>query len=193
MEPIIEAWILPYERSLREQRWRSGALYEEWKARFGDELPLFFDAAADWFVKHQGTTEGYGFYETLAGILLYQATGYLPMTSAYDFKFLPTKDQLAKGNRDPVAEKEKRRVVETLFSEEELRVIRDTSRSRTQPPDLLMFTPDLSDWFFCEVKGGIEKKRDELNRGQVEKFTEIAQVTGKPVRTLRFEPMARCR
>lgn len=60
MEPIIEAWIFPYERSLREQRWMSGALYEDWKARFGDELPLFFDAAADWFVEHQGTTEVMG-------------------------------------------------------------------------------------------------------------------------------------
>ena len=43
-----------------------------------------------------------------------------------------------------------------------------------------MYAPDLSDWFFCEVKG----PRDRLRPVQVNKFEGLAMVSGKPVRLL---------
>ena len=187
MEPIVEAWKLPVEPSLRTEDWMKGELAEEWTAKFKDELPLFFDTAGDWFVEHQGKPFGYGFYETLAGIVLYQATGYLPLSSSYDFRFSVSAEQIAEGKRVLADEKKKLAIVEALFSEKELDVIREHKDGRlTQPPDLLMYAPDRSDWFFCEVKGN----GDRLSDGQVRKFTEIAQVTRKPIRVLRFERLS---
>lgn len=62
----------------------------------------------------------------------------------------------------------------------------------TQAPDLLMYAPDLSqpypDWFFCEVKGvGGSGRKDTLGQKQKQKFEEIAEESGKPVRLLQFK------
>ncbi len=46
-----------------------------------------------------------------------------------------------------------------------------------------MYAPDLTDWFFCEVKG----PGDRLRAAQRTKFVAIAKLTGKPVRVLRFK------
>jgi hypothetical protein len=45
-----------------------------------------------------------------------------------------------------------------------------------------MYAEDLSDWFFCEVKG----PRDRLREEQVRKFEHLADMTSKPVRVLEF-------
>jgi VRR-NUC domain-containing protein len=59
-------------------------------------------------------------------------------------------------------------------------VLRDRSKSRAQAPDLFMYARDLSDWFFCEVKG----PRDHLRKEQIRKFELLADMTAKPVRSL---------
>jgi hypothetical protein len=46
-----------------------------------------------------------------------------------------------------------------------------------------MYAPDLTDWFFCEVKGPRDSLRDE----QCRKFKALADLSGKPVRLLRFQ------
>jgi hypothetical protein len=164
-----------------------GDLAEQWEAKFKEELPLFFDTAGAWFVEHQGREPlGYGLYETLAGIVLYQSTGYLPLSSSYDFRFSVSAKQITEGRRVAADEEEKLRIVETLFSEKELDVIRDHSEGLTQPPDLLMYAPGCSDWFFCEAKG----PTDRLSEGQVRKFTQIAEATRKPVRVFGFEELS---
>ena len=60
--------------------------------------------------------------------------------------------------------------------------LRDRNQGRAQAPDLLMYAEDLSDWFFCEVKGPGDRLRDE----QVRKFELLANMTSKPVRLLEF-------
>ena len=52
-----------------------------------------------------------------------------------------------------------------------------------------MYARDLSDWFFCEVKG----PRDRLRPEQKRKFEALAAASGKPVRLLHFSwvPSAR--
>ncbi|HUT77139.1 MAG TPA: hypothetical protein VM285_05605 [Polyangia bacterium] len=52
MDPIVESWTFPFERSLRED-YLKGNL-ESWDTRFKEEVPLFFDAAGAWFFEHQG-------------------------------------------------------------------------------------------------------------------------------------------
>ena len=51
-----------------------------------------------------------------------------------------------------------------------------------QCPDLLVYHPDLSDWFFCEVKG----PRDSLRPEQIELFREMEHTTGKDVYVVNF-------
>ena len=45
-----------------------------------------------------------------------------------------------------------------------------------------MYAEDLSDWFFCEVKGARDRLRDE----QIRKFGLLAGMTSKPVRLIEF-------
>jgi hypothetical protein len=98
--------------------------------------------------------------------VLYHATGYLPLTTTHDFEFPPAKE----------------RIVKRMLSRDVRGVIRDRTKGATQAPDLLMYAPDHSDWFFCDAKG----PRDQLRRKQRAKFEVIALASGKPVRVLRF-------
>ena len=54
-----------------------------------------------------------------------------------------------------------------------------------QAPDLLMYAPDYSDWFFCEVKGPTDRLRSE----QREYFEAIAELCGKKIGVLRFREL----
>ena len=45
-----------------------------------------------------------------------------------------------------------------------------------------MYQEDLSDWFFCEMKG----PRDHLREEQIRKFGRLADMTSKPVRLIEF-------
>jgi hypothetical protein len=49
-----------------------------------------------------------------------------------------------------------------------------------------MYAQDLSDWFFCEVKGPSDRLRSE----QIQRFQVLADLTAKPVRLLEFTDRA---
>ena len=49
-------------------------------------------------------------------------------------------------------------------------------------PDLLLYQPDLSDWFFCETK----ERTEGFTPGQVLYFPELAKRTGRKIRVIRF-------
>ena len=82
-----------------------------------------------WSRRTDTVLEGFGFFETLGALVLYLATGYLPLNSTANFKF-------------PVDEENA--VVERLMDPELLRLIRDqsTEMGQTQAPDNLMYAPD---------------------------------------------------
>ena len=48
---------------------------------------------------------------------------------------------------------------------------------------MLVYQPDLSDWYFCEVKGPTDRLRPE----QEEYFEALSQVSGKEIKILRFQ------
>ncbi len=75
MKGVTDIGTLPVKHS-QMALWREGSLGKEWKGRFGAELG--FDLHFDWFYKQQGKPFGFGFFETLAVIVLHHATGYLP-------------------------------------------------------------------------------------------------------------------
>ena len=80
----------------------------------------------------------------------------------------------------------KRGVVSRLGGDGLLRFF-DTQRRRgfgmRHAPDLLVFAPDFSDYFFCEVKG----PGDRLRRVQIEYFEAVAEVSGKEIVVLPVE------
>ncbi len=57
------------------------------------------------------------------------------------------------------------------------------AHGNTEQLILLMYAPDMSDWFFCEVKGPGDRLRSE----QMSKFEALAEVSGEPVRLMHLK------
>lgn len=55
----------------------------------------------------------------------------------------------------------------------------------TQPPDLFVYKPDKSEWFFYEVKS----PRDGFKPKQLAYFKELECGTGHPLRVLKLFPI----
>ena len=140
-------------------RWQSRNLALEWRQKFPD----LFDDDDLRIAKSQPNIH---FYEWLGAIVLHHTTGYLSLVEKYEFATHPRKQQ----------------IVAQLLPGHVRDALRDRSQGRAQAPDLLMYAEDLSDWFFCEVKG----PRDRLREEQVRKFEHLADMTSKPVRVLEF-------
>ncbi|HEY3729410.1 MAG TPA: hypothetical protein VGL51_19695 [Solirubrobacteraceae bacterium] len=157
VEAVIDIGTIEVRRSQKEL-WREGSLMPEWARRF----PELFDEQD---VRIAETQPAYHFMEWLAAIVLYHATGYRALVEKYQYPKHPRK----------------REIVAKLLPDDVLRVLRDrTEHGSVQGPDLLMYAPDMSDWFFCEVKGPGDRLRSE----QMGKFKALATVSGKPVRYL---------
>jgi VRR-NUC domain len=162
MKGITKIGAIQIERP-QAARWKSGHLAPEWRKKFPD---LFDDDD----LRLATSQPGVHFYEWLGAIVLHHATGYLSLVEKYEFGTHPRKqDIIAQLLPPPVRD-----------------VLRDRSKGRAQAPDLFMYAGDLSDWFFCEVKG----PRDRLRSEQIRKFQLLADMTAKPVRLLEFKDRA---
>lgn len=160
MKAIIDIGTIEVRRSQRDL-WRAGSLMPEWKLRF----PELFDEQDVGIAENQ---PDYHFWEWLAAIVLYHATGYRALVEKYEYANHPRK----------------REIVAKLLPDEVMRVLRDRSEhGSVQGPDLLMYAADMSDWFFCEVKGPGDRLRSE----QMSKFEALAMVSGKAVRLLHLK------
>jgi len=162
VDGIVDIGAVEIQRT-QQARWLSGSLAPEWKRTF----PELFDEDDLRLAQGPQGPKGYHFVEWLAAIVLHHTTGYLSLVSKYEFRNHPAKQ----------------RVVAQLLVPEVRAALRDrVEHGSAQPPDLLMYAPDLSDWFFCEVKG----PGDALRPEQVRKFDALAAMTGRPVRLLRL-------
>lgn len=75
---------------------------------------------------------------------LHHATGYRPLVGKYEFANHPRK----------------REIVEALLPAPVLETLQyRTIHGNVQSPDLPMYAPDRSDWFFCEVMGPGDRLR----------------------------------
>jgi hypothetical protein len=158
---MIEAAQFEFPADLR-QSWKEGSLRDAWAA----EYPQLFDADDVRQSLTQGP-RGYHFIEWLAAIILYSLTGYHALVTKYEFANHPRK----------------KRIFEQLLDPSHVEFIRGrTARRVTQCPDLLMYEPGLSSWFFCEVKG----PGDRIRPSQVAFFNELATLTGRPVNLIRL-------
>ncbi len=139
------------------QRWRDRILAPEWAAAY----PWLFDHD-DLRIANTQAHLGYHYFEWLSAVLLFHTRGVLSLVEKYTFR----------------SHARKRRVVESLCDARSVRFLLNRGReSLVQCPDLLVYKPDLSDWFFCEVKG----PRDSLREEQLSLFDRVREATGKRV------------
>jgi hypothetical protein len=104
----------------------------------------------------------------LGAVLLYESMGYLSLIEKYETPGHVRKFELFK---DMVGPK--------LFD--------DIRGDRVGSPDLFVFAPDRSDWFFCEVKGAADVLRD----CQLRRFRRLFDITGKRVYVLSLKKRKR--
>ena len=109
---------------------------------------------------------GYGFVESLTIIFLYNATGYIPILGNYGLQTQPHKNA----------------IVKELVSNETWGLVTYKGGSQPMPPDVFVYAPDKSDFFFCEVKG----PSDRLRAPQVKYFQQIQETSGKLVYTVKY-------
>lgn len=139
------------------RRFVEGELVHEWAARY----PHLFD-------RHERQTAlnqlGGHFPEWAAAVHLYGTTGWLSLVESYYAKSQIWKPRVleALGAHGLVA----------FFREQ-----RELGWGRMHPPDLLVYAPDFSDYFYCEVKG----PRDSLSERQDAYFSALSAASGKPV------------
>ncbi len=147
----------------QRERFSTGQLRLHWAKQY----PQLFDEQDIEIASHQNI---YHFFEWLGAILLFETMGYLSLVEKYEFR----------------KHKRKEAILRKLVSTNVLNLI---DNSATQCPDLFVCARDMSDWFFCEVKG----PGDRLRPVQKEYFEELSKLSGKSICTIRFKTLVRRR
>ncbi len=161
---IEELGTFPFTTELRSS-FAAGTLVASWRRTY----PRLFDEDDERQAKRQ---TAHHFFEWLGAVLVYNSTGYLSLIEKYQFRNHSYKSAtLAK-----IADK---------YLSAALALV--GKPGRPQPPDLLVYSPDHKDWFFCEVKGGTDRLRP-LHR---QLFEQLGDVSQRPVRLLRFQKRRR--
>jgi len=143
--------VFPYHRRQRE-RFREGALVDEWAVRYS----TIFDGDDVRLAKSQPSNH---FFEWLAAVLLFEATGYLSLVEKYE-------------THSGKVAKLRQVVPGPVFDH--------VMENRTGLPDLFVYAPDHSNWFFCEVKGAADRAR----KHQLSRAEGLEKACGKAVRLL---------
>jgi hypothetical protein len=157
---IEELGPIPYHVDVWKA-FRAGELAREWAGHYPD----IFDELDLEYALNQGP-HGYHFHEWLGAIVLYHATGYMSLVEAFQFK----------------KHAEKRKLFEAIVPKPVIEFVYGPNETGVQCPDLFLYRPDHSDWFFCEVKG----PTDRLSEKQKAYFQRLAEVSGRPVRLMKL-------
>ncbi len=161
-----EIGVFEYHQQQRD-RFISGELWNLW----GEQYPQLFESQDIEIARNQAHM-GYHFFEWLSAILLWHTTGYLSFVEHYEF----------------IRHKEKRNKLQRLVSPDVYELITNHKENygNTQCPDLLVYSPDYYDWFFCEVKG----PKDRISPSQKIFFDELSRVSGKEIGIIKFKKHA---
>ena len=143
--------------SVQRDKFKSGELPKFWAKQY----PQIFDELDLELAINQ---PNYHFLEWLAAILLFNSTGYFSLLEQYEFKRHERKQKLFK----------------EIVTLDVLDVINSTS---IQCPDLFVYSPDRSDWYFCEVKG----PGDRLRPVQKDYFEKLSVASGKAIRIVKLK------
>ena len=146
----------PSQRAL----FADGSLVKKWK-----------NAYSDMFDEHDYrlaiSQHGHHFFEWLSAVLLREATGYHSLIEKYETKKHVRKVAVFKETVNP-----------DVF---ELAMSHPAGLS-----DLFVYRPGTHDWFFCEVKGGV----DTLSSPQIEMHKTLELRSGRKVRVLCLRALA---
>jgi hypothetical protein len=143
----------------QRQRFRNRELQQVW----ADRYPGIFDQD-DLRLATGPQAPRNHYFEWLAAVRLHEFTGYVSLVEKYDCQNHPRKHALFRKLAGP-------RVFESVMKNDQGR------------PDLVVYSPDMADWFFAEVKGAKDRLRDR----QRERFAELCELTGKPVMVVNFK------
>jgi hypothetical protein len=151
----------PFDPNAREA-FTCGELREDWFRRY----PMLFEGQDRVLAEHQPKNH---FFEWLGAIRIYEETGWLSLLEKYQFRQHARKHEL----------------FTSLVPHNVSHLLTDSHFfGARQGPDLFVYAPDRTDWFFCEVKGG----PDRLRETQSTLFATLERITGRPVRLIRFLP-----
>lgn len=137
---------------------RAGVLSRHWAKQY----PSIFDDD-DLRLATGLQREKHHFFEWLAAVHLYELTGYLSLVEKYDCRNHPRKHSLFHSIVGP-----------TVFA--------NVMANPRGIPDLVVYSPDRSDWLFAEVKGST----DRLKEHQRSRMHGLAAITGRSVIVLNY-------
>jgi hypothetical protein len=148
----------------QQERFKNGELIKEWYKQFPD----IFDEI-DLKIALNQASMGYHFYEWLAAIVLFQTYGFYSLVEQYEFK----------------THKRKQDLLKHIVSKDIFDLITNHKRlfKGVQCPDLFVYSPDHSEWFFCEVKGN----RDKIRNNQITFFDALAEKSQKPIYVIQLK------
>ena len=135
----------------------AGELVRIWAKQY----PRIFDKDDIRITKKQ---RNYHFFEWLAAVIIYNSTGYLSLIEKYKLQ----------------SQERKQKILRKLMTNEQITQIYVHG---VHCPDLLVYSPDYRDWFFCEVKGSSDKLRKE----QIRYFEKLRKFTGKRTSLIEFK------
>lgn len=146
----------------QQSRWKSGELALQWAKDFSH----LFDNDDLRLALNQGK-RGYHFYEWLGAIQLHHSTGFHALVGKYEFRNHSRKSE----------------ILANILDDKAITILRDRKQwGNAQAPDLLMYAPDFSDYFFCEIKG----PGDRLSKSQAEKFGNLETLIEREIYILKF-------
>lgn len=154
VEAIVPLGPVSYDAELRRAFAAGG-----WR-EYADRYPELFDDLDVAQARSQASL-GFHFHEWFAALVMHHATGYHALVGKYAFRKHVRKQE----------------VLRSLTTEKIFSALCERRTRRTQAPDLLMFAPDRSDWFLCEVKG----PRDRLRTAQTDYFETLFRSCGRPI------------
>ena len=146
----------------QRELYKAGVVWKKWLK----DYPDLFDKKDKQLFENQAVF-GFGFVEFLSVIFIHNATGYIPLLGSYGWKTQADKNAL----------------VREMVSNETWDLIMNQKSHHSQPPDLFVYSPDKSNYFFCEVKG----PGDRLRETQMQYFMLLQEVSGKPVYTIKYK------
>lgn len=120
----------------QRERFRNGELVRDWRTRY----PQLFDEDDERVLttEHQ---RKYHFFEWLSAVLLFESTNYLSLVEKYTSK----------------SHTHKKEKIQKVISPS---IYDWLCKNESGQPDLFVYELITKDWFFCEVKGGPDKIRD---------------------------------
>lgn len=144
-------------------QFRTEELYSQWAVNY----PMLFDKD-DLRIANSQAEMGYHYYEWLSAILIFHSFGKYSLVEQYQFNNHRQKNE-------KLTRLTKSDVIDFMRFHPEF--------GDVQCPDLLVYEPDYSEWFFCEVKS----PKDRMREPQSEFFLALSALSNKPIKVVEFQ------